>query len=196
MVPLGIQFATSANVGQQIGSGNIPMAKKHAITHVSFAIFIMTIIMVCIKIFEQGVARIFTEDPEDVFYILEVLDLISAYLVLDSVHGVNTGIVRALGKQFPASVATLCCYYALGLPLALAFGFKFGYGVRGFWLGFTVALALQDVIVTLIIIFTNWQGVYEAIQQQPKVVRQESERLVDSYVSDEDEFKRANTINF
>ena len=66
MVPLGIQFATSANVGQQIGSGNIPMAKKHAITHVSFAIFIMTIIMVCIKIFEQGVARIFTEDPEDV----------------------------------------------------------------------------------------------------------------------------------
>ena len=52
MVPLGIQFATSANVGQQIGSGNIPMAKKHAITHVSFSIFIMTIIMVCIKICE------------------------------------------------------------------------------------------------------------------------------------------------
>ena len=106
-------------------------------------------------------SRIFTEDEEDIFYINEVLDLISAYLVLDAVHGVNTGIVRALGKQFPASIATLCCYYALGLPLALTFGFKMDQGVRGFWLGFTIALALQNLIVTSIIVCTNWRGVYE-----------------------------------
>mmetsp|Transcript_37541 Transcript_37541/g.49370 ORF Transcript_37541/g.49370 Transcript_37541/m.49370 type:complete len:158 (+) Transcript_37541:991-1464(+) len=157
MIPLGVQFATSANVGGQVGCGNIALAKKHAITHVTFAVLIMTLIMVCIKVKDDAVASLFTEDPEDIYYIHEVLDLISAYLVLDAVHGVNTGIVRALGKQFKASVATLCCYYILGLPLALTFGFKMDMDVRGFWLGFTLALALQDIIVTLIIVCTDWQ---------------------------------------
>ena len=48
MIPLGIQFATSANVGGQVGAGNIAMAKKHAITHASYSVFVMTVIMVCI----------------------------------------------------------------------------------------------------------------------------------------------------
>lgn len=71
-------------------------------------------------------------------------------------HGVNTGIVRALGKQFIASVATLCCYYVLGMPLALLLGFKYEWGVYGFWFAFTCALALQDIIITLIIVCADW----------------------------------------
>ena len=81
----------------------------------------------------------------------------SIYLILDAVHGVNTGIVRALGKQFMASVATLICYYAFGMPLAIFLGFKLAMGVKGFWLGFTIALSCQDIIVTLIIITANWE---------------------------------------
>ena len=116
----------------------------------------MGAIMVTIKLNEDAVAGLFTADPEDIFYIHEVLDLISAYLMLDAIHGVNTGIVRALGKQFHASVATLVCYYAFGLPLALVLGFKLGMGVRGFWLGFTVALICQDILVTLVILRSKW----------------------------------------
>ena len=71
-----------------------------------------------------------------------MLDIISIYLVLDAVHGVNTGIVRALGKQMRASIATLSCYYIFGMPLALVLGFKLDMGLVGFWLGFTCALTL------------------------------------------------------
>ena len=42
------------------------------------------------------------------------------------------------------------------MPIALVLGFKMDMGVRGFWLGFTVALALQDIIVTTIICCSNW----------------------------------------
>ncbi len=132
------------------------MAKKHAITHLIYAVLIMTIIMVIIKANENFVSSIFTQDEEDIYYIKEVLDLISAYIVLDAVHGVNTGIVRALHKQFVASIATLCCYYIFGMPLALLLGFKLDMGVKGFWLGFTFALILQDIIVSLIILCADW----------------------------------------
>jgi len=88
------------------------------------------------------VAGLFTNDEEDIYYIKETLGILSVYIVLDAIHGVNTGIVRALGKQFKASVATLCCYYIFGMPLAICLGFKLDMGVVGFWLGFTVALTL------------------------------------------------------
>lgn len=140
----------------------------------TFAVILMSIIMVLITIYDDFVAGLFTTDPEDMLYIHEVLDLISAYLVLDAVHGVNTGIVRALGKQFKASVATLCCYYILGMPLALVLGFKLEMGVRGFWLGFTCALLLQDIIVTLIIVCTDWDSV-----RADKEISEESKQLLE-----------------
>ena len=43
-------------------------------------------------------AYLFTEDAQDVIYIKEVLDLMAIYVLLDTIHGVNTGLVRALGK--------------------------------------------------------------------------------------------------
>ena len=42
------------------------------------------------------------------------------------------------------------------MPLALVLGFKFDMGVRGFWMAFTCALALQDLIITMIIFCTDW----------------------------------------
>ena len=156
MVPLGIQFTASANVGGEIGAGNPTMAKKHAISHVTYAVLVVAIIVVAIKFNEDAVAGIFTSDPKDIVYIHEVLDLISAYIMFDAIHGVNSGIVRALGKQFLASVVTIICIYALGLPLALVFGFKMEMGVRGFWLGFTVAIICQDIFVTIVIVCSNW----------------------------------------
>ena len=65
MVPLGVQFSTSANVGGQVGAGNTSMAKKQSITHMTFAVFLMTIIMVFITIYDDAVASLFTADPED-----------------------------------------------------------------------------------------------------------------------------------
>ena len=83
-----------------MGAGNPAMAKKHGVTHVLYAVIIMTLIMIAIMCNEDFVAGLFTDDETDIWYIKEVIDLLSVYLILDAVHGVNTGIVRALGKQF------------------------------------------------------------------------------------------------
>ena len=169
MVPLGIQFAASANVGGEIGAGNPAMAKKHAISHVTYAIVVVAVITLTIKFNEDAVAGIFTSDPEDTVYIHEVLDLISAYIMFDAIHGVNAGIIRALGKQFMASVVTIICIYVLGLPLALVLGFKMEMGVRGFWLGFTGAIICTDIFVTMVIVCSSW-----AVDDNTKLVNEEN----------------------
>ena len=98
----------------------------------------------------------FTNDPTTVGYVKDTLPILSIYLYFDAVHGVNSGIVRALGKQFIASMVLLICYYVGGLPLALIFGFKVGMGVRGFWLGFLFALIVMDGIVSYLIFAADW----------------------------------------
>ena len=140
-----------------MGAGNASLAKKHAITHIVWSVGVMLIIMACLRIFDDTVAGMFTENEEDQGYIKEVLNVLSVYLIGDAIHGVNTGIVRALGKQFKASVATLICYYAIGMPLALVLGFKHEMELVGFWLGFTIAMFLLDFVVIFIIVTADWE---------------------------------------
>ena len=87
------------------------------------------------------------------------LFMLSMYLIFDSVHGVQSGNVRALGKQFPVSVYMLVCYYVVGMPLALLFGFKMEMGVKGFWLGYLIALILMDIGVVIVVVTASWQPI-------------------------------------
>lgn len=98
MIPLGVQFATSANVGGQIGAGNFRMARIHALTHQLFSLLLMSMITVVMSVNEDFVASLFTKDALDIKYILEVFDYIELYLLLAAISGINMGIVRALGK--------------------------------------------------------------------------------------------------
>lgn len=49
MIPLGVQFSAAAQVGRQVGAGNVALAKKHAVTHLVFAVCTMTLVMVCLR---------------------------------------------------------------------------------------------------------------------------------------------------
>ena len=77
-------------MGEQVGAGNASLAKKHAITHIVWSVGVMLIIMACLRIFDDTVAGMFTENEEDQGYIKEVLNVLSVYLIGDAIHGVIT----------------------------------------------------------------------------------------------------------
>jgi len=98
----------------------------------------------------------FTKDAATVALIANTLPILSIFVVLDAVHGVNAGNVRALGRQKVVSVSTLLCYYAMGLPLALIFGFQMEMNIFGFWLGYILAMTLLDIIVSYLVATADW----------------------------------------
>ena len=67
----------------------------------------------------------------------------SLYLMIDTIHGVQTGIVRGLGKQGPASIIILVSYYVFGVPLAIYLGFIKEWGLLGFWTGMLTAIGIS-----------------------------------------------------
>ena len=81
----------------------------------------------------------------------------------------------------------------MGLPLALVFGFKLEMGIRGFWLGFTIALIFQDTLVTLIICRADWainEKKEKAHAQSMKLAMQNSFTNYSNDDNDDDDFKQ------
>ena len=139
-----------------LGKDNPEQAKRFAICCVVLAVSIASTLAIVINIFPFQIAGMFTKDAASIVMITDTLPILSLFVILDAIHGVNAGNVRALGRQKVVSVSTLLCYYAMGLPLALIFGFQMKMGLFGFWLGYILAMALLDVIVSYLVVTADW----------------------------------------
>lgn len=98
----------------------------------------------------------FTHDEEVVEIVEQVFWVLELYVFFDTIHGVQSGIIKGLGRQVYGSVYTLFCYYILGLPLALLFGFTLEMGVAGLWFGYTIASIFLDAGFWVIINCCDW----------------------------------------
>jgi hypothetical protein len=58
----------------------------------------------------------------------------------------------------------------LGLPLALYLGFNRSLELRGFWLGFSIALVFLDIIVATIVIRSDWS--IEKLEKDEKALEE------------------------
>jgi len=156
MLPLGMQFAASALVGNEIGKKNVEQAKRYALVCIFFTLAMTSIVCLLFIVFDLQVAQLFSKEPVVVGYVMDTLPILCVYLFFDAIHGVQSGNVRALGRQFTASIVLLTCYYVAGLPIALLLGFKAEMGVKGFWLGFLIALIIMDTILGYLVVSANW----------------------------------------
>lgn len=86
----------------------------------------------------------------------DIIDVLYVYIFFDTIHGVLGGVARGLGKQMNASLYTLFCYYAIGLPLALVLAFNYNLAVKGLWLGFAIMMALVDLGLVALTYYPDW----------------------------------------
>lgn len=78
------------------------------------------------------------------------------YIWFDTIHGVQSGIIRGLGLQAYGFLYTLFCYYIIGMPLALVLAFTAKMGIVGLWLGYSIACIILDIGFAFIIMCPNW----------------------------------------
>ena len=81
------------------------------------------------------------------------------YIWFDTIHGVQSGIIRGLGRQSAGSIFTLICYYPVGMTLALVFAFVFKWGIVGLWFGFSIACIILDIGFFFIIYLPDWYAI-------------------------------------
>lgn len=162
MLPLGISYAASCLVGNYIGERNVKLAKRFANLTVAFNILCTVVLIIILATLREGISRLFTNEAEVVAVISNVFWVLCIYIFFDTIHGVQSGIIRGLGRQAYGSIYTLICYYVFGMPLALVFTFVFDWGVAGLWGGFTIACIVLDIGFFFIITCCDWEKIAEA----------------------------------
>ena len=97
MISMGIQEATAALIGNQVGALNIPIAHRYAKIILSWALFIGIIVSAVLLFCREGIASIFTSDEALLKLIVAVFPIFSCANIIDCLLLAVQGFVRALG---------------------------------------------------------------------------------------------------
>jgi MATE family multidrug resistance protein len=159
MLPLGISYSASALTGNYLGEGKVALAKRFAQMTIVLDVILTSVVVLLLFLFTKQIAKVFTQEQEIIDIIENTIWVLFIYIWFDTIHGVQSGIIRGLGRQSYGSVYTLFCYYGIGMPLALLLAFKADMGLAGLWLGFSIACIILDVGFAMIISCPNWEKI-------------------------------------
>ncbi|KAI4351680.1 hypothetical protein L6164_006016 [Bauhinia variegata] len=84
---------------------------------------------------KDNLAIIFTNSKDMDLAVGDLAYLLGLTMVINSVSQVISGVVIGSGWQVMAAYINLGCYYIVGLPLGILFGFKANLGVKVLWGG-------------------------------------------------------------
>jgi multidrug resistance protein, MATE family len=140
MVPLGISGAAATRVGNAIGRGDMPGARRSAAVCLFLGAAAMSFFALLFATLPGPLARLYTADAAVIRVALTLLPIAAVFQIFDGLQVVGAGVLRgAADTTFPA-VIVLIGYWVLGLPVGWYLAFNAGLGARGLWWGFTVAL--------------------------------------------------------
>lgn len=147
MVPLGIGGAAATRVGNAIGRGDMPAARRAAAVCLVLGAGAMLAFAALFALLPEPLARLYTRDPEVIAMVALLLPIAAAFQVLDGIQTVGAGVLRgAADTTFPAVLA-IVGFWIIGLPAGWYLAYEAGQGAAGLWWGMTVGLAAVSVFL-------------------------------------------------
>jgi len=90
-----------------------------------------------------------------------LLRIAAFFELFDGFQVVATGALRGVGDTRSPALAHFTGYWVVGMPLGYLLCFPWGWGVRGLWVGLTLALILAGVWLVI-----AWQRALIATARQ------------------------------
>jgi multidrug resistance protein, MATE family len=148
MIPVGISGAAATRVGNAIGRGDMPGARRAALACLLLGGAVMLVFALLFAIWPESLARLYTTDPAVIALVATLLPIAAAFQIFDGIQVVAAGILRgSADTTFPAGIA-LVGFWVIGLPTGWFLAFRMGGGPPGLWWGLTIALAVVSVLYT------------------------------------------------
>ena len=97
MLPLGISYTASALTGNFVGEKKIDMAKRFAIMTIVLDVILTSVIVLLLGLYQTEVSQIFTQETHVIDIIHSTMWTLLIYIWFDTIHGVQSGIIRGLG---------------------------------------------------------------------------------------------------
>jgi MATE family multidrug resistance protein len=150
MVPLGISAAAAVRVGQAIGRRDPHGASVAGWTALALGGGFMGLAGMLLFLAPRAVARLYSPEAAVIEVSGTLLWIAAFFELFDGLQVVATGGLRGLADTHTAAIAHFIGYWIFGLPIAWALCFHFAWGVRGLWVGLTVALVLIGLALIVV----------------------------------------------
>ena len=147
MVPLGISGAAATRVGNAIGRGDAPGARRSALVCLTLAAGVMSMAALAFILAPYQLSRLFTAETGVLAVAVVLLPVAAAFQVFDGLQVVALGALRGSADTRIPAVIALLGYWGLGLPLGAFFAFRAGMGPAGLWWGLTAGLGSVAILV-------------------------------------------------
>jgi len=146
MLALGIGSATTIRVSHQLGKGDLQAVRMASRASVHLCL-LMNTIGAAIMIFGRNVIPyIFTEDPQVIPIASTLLIIAGTLQYADGLQCIGAAMLRGIQDvRVPMRIA-LFAYIGVALPLGLVLTFPVGWGAKGMWIAFVIALAIPAVL--------------------------------------------------
>lgn len=162
-IPFPLSIAGSTRVANLIGATLADAAKVSMRVTVFAATLVGIMNVTLLSALKDFIPRLFTNDPEVIRIVAEILPLCAAFQLFDALAACCNGILRGLGRQEFGGYVQLFCYYVFALPISFGTAFGAGWGLWGLWTGVALALGLVAIIEFIYLGRTDWeQSVEEA----------------------------------
>ncbi|KAJ9163290.1 hypothetical protein P3X46_022971 [Hevea brasiliensis] len=155
--PYGLSAGVSTRVSNELGAGKPQVARK--------AVWCMMFITAAELILVSGTlfasrhifGYTFSSEKEVVDSVSSMAPLVCLSVIIDGLQGVFSGVARGCGWQHIGAYINLAALYLCGVPAAAILGFLFQLKGRGLWIGISIGALLQAVLLSLVIIYTDWE---------------------------------------
>ena len=150
MIPLGIAQAANVRVGNHVGAGDGPGARRAGLVAICLAAGFEVAAALLVLLAPASVVGLFLDPAEAETFTIAIglLGVAVVFQVADGVQCVAGGALRGLGDtQVPFVLATLG-YWGVGFPAAWWLTMHTGLGAAGAWWGLAASLIVVAILLT------------------------------------------------
>lgn len=148
MIPVGVAQAASVLVGQAVGRGDPPGARRAAGAGLAAGAGVMCVTAVLFLTLPGPLARLYSADAAVVATAALLLPIAGIFQVFDGLQVVSAGVLRGVGDTRIPMIMNLIGFWVVGLPVSALLAFKADLGPQGIWWG--LALGIGAVAVLLL----------------------------------------------
>ncbi|KAJ2618777.1 ethionine resistance protein [Coemansia sp. RSA 1290] len=158
-IPSAMGFTSTPRIGNLLGAGLARQARISAHVITVMTIVVGTITTVSFVIWRQWWGEMYSNDPEVVRIVVELMPVAGVFLTCNGLNQVFAAVLRGMGRQKLGAYIIVPSFNLIGLPLSvyLAYG-PLHMEVAGLWWGACVGTVASAVIQLFVVVYyTDWE---------------------------------------
>jgi MATE family multidrug resistance protein len=146
---VGVGSATGVVVGQAIGAGDSPRARRAGFSGLLIGVGIMAVFAGVFLMLPRQLATIFTTDAAVIGSAASLLMVAGIFQISDGLQAVAQGALRGAGDTTLPFIIQAIAHWLIGLPLGIVLAHPLGMGGPGLWWGLTAGLTVAALLFVI-----------------------------------------------